>query len=107
MHTGGVVQEYEVESGSQLENVVGASEIKGQSWHHQAIDSVGQGLKVVAHATDGTVEAIEANDRPWMIGVQWHPERSLNEATNRRLFEEFVSAATEYRRSKSLAATSK
>lgn len=107
VHTGGAVQDYEVEPGSQLEKVADALEIRGQSWHHQAIDSVGQGLKVVAHSADGTVEAIEASDRPWMIGVQWHPERSLNEAANRRLFDEFVSAAAEYRRTKSLTTTVK
>ncbi|GAA5082591.1 putative glutamine amidotransferase [Thermocatellispora tengchongensis] len=43
------------------------------SYHHQAVDRVGAGLRAVGHAPDGVVEAIEMDDAP-VIGVQWHPE---------------------------------
>ena len=43
------------------------------SFHHQAVDRVGTGLRVVARAADGTVEAIQ-HDGGRMLGVQWHPE---------------------------------
>lgn len=43
------------------------------SYHHQAVDRPGPGLRVVACADDGTVEAVEDPDRR-LVGVQWHPE---------------------------------
>ncbi|MCB5180432.1 gamma-glutamyl-gamma-aminobutyrate hydrolase family protein [Streptomyces antimicrobicus] len=46
------------------------------TYHHQAVDRLGRGLVVSAHAADGTVEAVELPDPDrWVMGVQWHPER--------------------------------
>ncbi|RSS76909.1 gamma-glutamyl-gamma-aminobutyrate hydrolase family protein [Streptomyces sp. WAC06614] len=46
------------------------------TYHHQAVDRLGRGLVVSAHAADGTVEAVELPDPDrWVLGVQWHPER--------------------------------
>jgi putative glutamine amidotransferase len=59
--------------------------------HHQAIKRLGSGLAATAHADDGVVEAVEYTDKPFAIGVQWHPERDYD--GNRRLFDAFVSAA--------------
>ncbi len=61
--------------GSRLESIVGSAELLINSFHHQGIKDVGAGLEVVAWAEDGTIEAIEARDHPWTLGVQWHPER--------------------------------
>jgi putative glutamine amidotransferase len=45
------------------------------TYHHQAVDRLGSGLTVSAHASDGTVEAIELTDHESLVlGVQWHPE---------------------------------
>ncbi len=45
------------------------------TYHHQAVDRLGRGLVPSAHATDGTVEAVELPSSPgWVLGVQWHPE---------------------------------
>jgi putative glutamine amidotransferase len=41
--------------------------------HHQGLDRIGNGLKVVGHSPDGVIEALEHADR-WLIAVQWHPE---------------------------------
>ncbi len=43
------------------------------SFHHQAVATLGSGLRVAAAASDGTIEGIELDDRP-VVGVQWHPE---------------------------------
>ncbi|WP_406328683.1 gamma-glutamyl-gamma-aminobutyrate hydrolase family protein [Streptomyces sp. NBC_00203] len=44
------------------------------TYHHQAVDRLGEGLRASAHAADGTVEAIELPGASWVLGVQWHPE---------------------------------
>lgn len=46
------------------------------SWHHQAIDRLGEGIAVTGRTSDGVVECIAFDDRP-VVGVQWHPEWSL------------------------------
>ncbi|GGZ61152.1 gamma-glutamyl-gamma-aminobutyrate hydrolase [Streptomyces bluensis] len=44
------------------------------TYHHQAVDRLGEGLIASAHADDGTVEAVELPGQAWVLGVQWHPE---------------------------------
>ncbi len=44
------------------------------TYHHQAVDRLGEGLRTSAHATDGTVEAVELPGDRFVLGVQWHPE---------------------------------
>lgn len=60
------------------------------TYHHQAVDRLGTGLLPSAHASDGTVEAIELPDPAWVLGVQWHPEMGEDVRVMRAL----VSAAT-------------
>ena len=57
--------------------------------HHQAIDRMGEGLVVTARSEDGVAEAVELPGRPFVVGVQWHPE----ETGDARLFEALVAAA--------------
>lgn len=45
-----------------------------QSSHHQAVRTLGEGLRVAAWASDGVIEAIESTGDAWVVGVQWHPE---------------------------------
>jgi len=96
-HSGGTMQEYSVEEDSLLARSAGVTCIEGASYHHQAVGRVGEGLRIVAQAEDGTIEGIEATDRPWLVGVQWHPERTPNDPATRRLFERFVAVAEAYR----------
>ncbi len=95
-HTGGTVQTYEVETDSRLGSVIQTPKINGKSYHHQAVKAVGEHLAVVSKGEDGTIEAIEATDRPWVIGVQWHPERSIEDPATQRLFEDFIAAAARF-----------
>ncbi|MDA3146996.1 gamma-glutamyl-gamma-aminobutyrate hydrolase family protein [Leucobacter sp. UCMA 4100] len=55
------------------ESLGGATEAMVRSAHHQCVRDLGEGLRVVARAEDGTVEAFEG-EQGWLIGVQWHPE---------------------------------
>jgi putative glutamine amidotransferase len=69
------VHQVDVEPRSRLADIVGATRIFTNSSHHQSIDRVADGLRVVAQSQDGIVEAAEAIDRArWMVAVQWHPE---------------------------------
>lgn len=97
-HSGGTLEENPVDPSSLLSQVAGTTLMQGKSYHHQAVGRIGTGLQTVARHADGTVEAIEATDRPWMIGVQWHPERTPDDSATQRLFSAFVAAAAEYRR---------
>jgi putative glutamine amidotransferase len=79
------------EPGSQVRALVG-SEMQVNCHHHQAVVRH-PGLVATAHAADGTLEALEHPDRPFWLGVQWHPEhgddfglfRGLVEAASRHL----------------------
>ena len=63
------------------------------TFHHQAVDVLGSGLRAVAHAPDGIVEAIEATDRLHLRGVQWHAETLVDRPAHLTLFRELVQAA--------------
>jgi putative glutamine amidotransferase len=56
-----------------LAALAGADQIKTNSYHHQGVAALGEGLSIAARASDGLVEAIVGVDRP-LLGVQWHPE---------------------------------
>jgi putative glutamine amidotransferase len=95
-HRGDAWQTYAVEPGTKLAQIVGGAKAEGKSWHHQAISRLGEGLQVTARHEDGTIEGIESSTRPWMVGVQWHPERSEADASP-RLFSAFVEQAKAFR----------
>lgn len=69
----------------------------GMCHHHQAVDRVGDGLRVTGRCiSDGVVEVIEPEDpdHSWLLGVQWHPEETAaDDPVNQRLFDELVHAA--------------
>lgn len=85
---------------SMLCSITGTEELFINSFHHQAVKRLGKNLRVVARAEDGLVEAIEHESYPWLLGVQWHPER--NEASapdtdpDRRIFLAFRDAVEQY-----------
>lgn len=62
------------------------------SSHRQAADALGAGLIVTGVADDGVVEAIEDPARPFLVGVQWHPERTPDHPATRALVHAFVAA---------------
>lgn len=84
----------QLEDGSELARMYGATEISVNSLHHQAADQVADIFKVTATANDGTVEGLESADGSGsVVAVQWHPEKILSEG-GAVLFADFVSRAS-------------
>ena len=81
-----------IEEDNSLHAIVGATELEVNSAHHQAVDKLAPGLRVLARAPDGIVEAVQMTDREFFLGVQWHPERIFEREEQRRIFEAFVGA---------------
>jgi putative glutamine amidotransferase len=82
-----------IEPGSRLAEIVGADELDVNSFHHQAVDRLGRGLRAVAWSPDGVIEAIEDEASPLYLGVQWHAETLVHYERHAALFEALVEAA--------------
>lgn len=86
--------EVRVLRGTKLREVLGKDSVAVNSFHHQAVGRVGRGLVVSARSeSDDVIEAIEAPDRRFFLGVQWHPEGFWREEEGfHALFEALVQA---------------
>lgn len=83
-----------IQSTSLLGTIWGNAPARVNSYHHQSINKVGKGLRIVATAPDGVVEAIESTEHPFVLGVQWHPELMIDHyPVAGRIFEHFIKAA--------------
>src|SRR3954447_21431316 len=85
----------EVADDSALARALGCSELDVNSYHHQSTSGLGRGVRAVAWAPDGVVEAIEVPRGPFTVGVQWHAESMTESAPHARLFRAFVDSAAE------------
>ena len=81
--------------GTRLGKILGALELEVNSMHHQAIKTLGRGLRGVAWAPDGIIEGVElADGGRFAVGVQWHPEELVaRDAAARHLFAALVGEA--------------
>jgi len=96
-----VAHKVQIDSASKLASIVNSTNqhsplaIPVNSSHHQSAAVIGDGLRVVAACPeDGIIEAIEgiASDH-FVLAVQWHPERSLDDEPSRAIFKSLVEAA--------------
>jgi putative glutamine amidotransferase len=89
-----IVHTVSAEPGSALAALTGL-EFTVSCFHHQRVRRLGEGMLPVAFAADGTVEAAVLDDgRGWFLGVQWHPEDTIDTDTVQLgLFEAVVAAA--------------
>lgn len=79
---------------SRLRAIYDADTIAVNSMHHQAIQTLGEGLLASAHSPDGLIEAAEIPGDSWVLGVQWHPEMfEETDPKTRALFQGFIDAA--------------
>jgi putative glutamine amidotransferase len=78
---------------TRLRSVIEAECMPVNSFHHQALLDVAEGLIVTAHAPDGVIEAVESPTHRYLVGVQFHPEDTAPcDENSRRLFSAFVRA---------------
>lgn len=82
----------QVEKGSHLAGIMGGTAFEVNSLHHQSVKDLGEGLKVVAAAPDGVIEALEMPGKRFVVSVQWHPEWLPEHEPMRRIFKAFVEA---------------
>ena len=83
----------QVAADSELAKVIG-EQVNTASWHHQAIHQLGKGLKAVAWAPDGVIEAVELEGRQDLLAVQWHPEITAAEDNGQqRMFDWLIKQA--------------
>lgn len=83
----GYVHVVEIGEQSKLYEIVGAKRIMTSSRHFEYITNTS--LDIMAYSEDGIVESVEASDKDFFIGVQWHPESNLVDPYNRKLFDNY------------------
>lgn len=88
-----IVHPVNVDETSRLAEIFGETLLHVNSLHHQGLKDVASGLRVVGHAPDGMIEAVELPSHPYALGVQWHPEWLTDQPVMQRLFKSFVDAS--------------
>ena len=86
------VHEVQIIPGTQLHAILGCSVLGVNSYHHQAIRTLGAALQVCAVSEDGLVEGVSQEGQAFVLAVQWHPELRSDTASE-RIFRAFVQAA--------------
>ncbi len=80
----------ELLAGSRLAVILGTTQLPVNSFHHQAVNELGAGLRACAWAPDGTIEGIEDPSAPFILAVQWHAETLVSAPSHPALFRELV-----------------
>ena len=85
----------QVSENSLLYKLLGKEKIAVNSFHHQAIKDVAPGVKVTGKANDGIIEAVEIENYPFCLSVQWHPEEMVDAGDEdaQKLFAAFIEAS--------------
>jgi putative glutamine amidotransferase len=84
-----------LEDGCLAARLTGKTNVAVNSFHHQTLDRIAEPLRPVGYSDEGLVEVVEAPDHPFVLAVQWHPERMGYAAEQRSLFEGFIDACRE------------
>jgi putative glutamine amidotransferase len=99
-----VTHSVSIEPDSLLSRIVGVRTLRVNSFHHQAVEVLGEGLRVSARSSDGVVEAIESPRNGFALGVQWHAECLAAKPRHAALFEGLVQAARSHAHERGRAA---
>ena len=96
--------EIQIKPDSLLYEIVGKRVVEVNSAHHQSVKDVGKDFVITARSSDNVIEAIESRSKPFVLGVQYHPERMI--ATDsflkhrRNIFKAFIEAAKNWQSKK-------
>ncbi len=88
-----------IAEGTILVRLAGGTTAEVNSFHHQAVRTVGRDLQPIAWSEDGIIEALlDVRPEPFILGVQWHPELMFaSDAFSRAIFEHFLQQAARRR----------
>ncbi len=87
----------DIEAKTLLRRIIKKPRIRVNSSHHQSVKAIPKSFQISAVASDGIIEAIEAEGHPFWLGVQWHPEFLYRkDALQKRLFSALIKAARDY-----------
>ena len=81
------IHDVHIETETKLYEIINEQNIKVNSIHHQAINKLGNDLKITANSPDGVVEGIELINKWDAIGIPWHPENMLEDPVSIKLFQ--------------------
>jgi putative glutamine amidotransferase len=84
-----------LDTDSQLGRAIGKSAVSVNTYHKQAVNKIGKGLRIIATAPDGVIEAFEDPTMPLFAAVQWHPERLIDEPEHLAPFKLLVKKSAE------------
>jgi len=85
-----------IAAGSELARTMKRRRARVNSFHHQAVNRLGAGLRAVAWSSDGVIEGIESPARAFLLGVQWHAECLTDRPAHAALFSGLVTAAAAF-----------
>lgn len=91
-----VTHDVRIAGHSTLASVIGARRAAVNSFHHQSVERLGDGLHAVAWADDGIVEGIEGSGPSLLLGVQWHAETLVDDPAQLALFRRLVAAGEQF-----------
>src|SRR4030067_3780419 len=83
-----------IEKNTLLYKIIGADVLDPNSAHHQSVKKLGKGLKATARTSDGIIEAFECEGHPFLVAVQWHPERVTFDTRHAALFKALVDTSS-------------
>ncbi len=82
-----------VKKGSLLADIISANRVTVNSFHHQAIKALADGLYIDSMSSDGYIEAYHLEGHNFLLGIQWHPEALFDrDESSKRIFEAFINA---------------
>jgi len=88
-----LAHEVTIIAGTRLHSIFEKTQLKTNSFHHQAAKEVAAPLEIAARSPEGLVEAVENREKRFFIGVQWHPECLPKDDNQKKLFRAFIQAA--------------
>jgi putative glutamine amidotransferase len=87
-----IAHQVTLDQNSLIYKILGETVIDVNSFHHQTVDKLGNGLRAVGKSEEGLIEVFEHDAHPYLLAVQWHPERMRDSVQQKMLFSDFVKA---------------